>query len=195
MLFNLITAGRPEPTVTWMNGTQLLESGSGVSMGRHVTVNRLEVPNITRSTLNNTYRCQASNTKLVPPVERSIRIDMLRKFNSNPTNIKLKGKHVNEREMHNYLAVEANINTKSNNSIKLITVRPTLVNLTNKLKVFSSGNSYNLTCVVDGSVPDTEIKWTQNNHPFKRGIVSKSDFSSIFSKRYENSFPLFSSIL
>lgn len=63
-----------------MNGTQLLESGHGVSMGRHVTVNRLEVPNITRTTLNNTYRCQASNTKLVPPVERSIRIDMLCKF-------------------------------------------------------------------------------------------------------------------
>lgn len=46
-------------------------------MGRHVTVNRLEVPNISRSALNNTYRCQASNTKLVPPVERSIRIEML----------------------------------------------------------------------------------------------------------------------
>lgn len=63
-----------------MNGTQQLESGNGVSMGRHVTVNRLEVPRITRSALNNTYRCQASNTKLVPPVERSIRIDMLRKY-------------------------------------------------------------------------------------------------------------------
>lgn len=63
-----------------MNGTQQLESGNGVSMGRHVTVNRLEVPHITRSALNNTYRCQASNTKLVPPVERSIRIDMLRKY-------------------------------------------------------------------------------------------------------------------
>lgn len=63
-----------------MNGTQQLESGNGVSMGRHVTVNRLEVPHITRSALNNTYRCQASNTKLVPPVERSIRIDMLRKL-------------------------------------------------------------------------------------------------------------------
>lgn len=49
-------------------------------MGRHVTVNRLEVPQITRSALNNTYRCQASNTKLVAPVERSIRIEMLREY-------------------------------------------------------------------------------------------------------------------
>lgn len=80
LCFHFLFTGRPEPIVTWMNGTQQLESGNGVSMGRHVTVNRLEVPHITRSALNNTYRCQASNTKLVPPVERSIRIDMLRKF-------------------------------------------------------------------------------------------------------------------
>ncbi|CAD6994652.1 unnamed protein product [Ceratitis capitata] len=43
--------GRPEPVVTWINGTRQLESGNGVSMGRHVTVNRLEVPNISRSAL------------------------------------------------------------------------------------------------------------------------------------------------
>ncbi|XP_065359099.1 putative uncharacterized protein DDB_G0282133 [Calliphora vicina] len=125
-----VRGGRPEPVVTWMNGTQQLESGSGVSMGRHVTVNRLEVPHITRSALNNTYRCQASNTKLVPPVERSIRIDML--------------------------------------------LKPTSVNLTNKQKVFSTGTQYNLTCIVEGSVPDTEIKWTQNNRPFKRGTLTTS---------------------
>ncbi|XP_054082024.1 uncharacterized protein LOC105220719 isoform X1 [Zeugodacus cucurbitae] len=123
-----VRGGRPEPVVNWINGTRLLESGNGVSMGRHVTVNRLEVPNISRSALNNTYRCQASNTKLVPPVERSIRIEML--------------------------------------------LSPTSVNLTNKLKVFSSGTQYNLTCVVAGSVPDTEIRWTQNNRPFKRGTLT-----------------------
>ncbi|XP_059219664.1 uncharacterized protein LOC106091693 isoform X2 [Stomoxys calcitrans] len=125
-----VRGGRPEPIVTWMNGSQQLESGNGVSMGRHVTVNRLEVPHITRSALNNTYRCLASNTKLVQPVERSIRIDML--------------------------------------------LKPTSVSLTNKQKVFSTGMQYNLTCIVEGSVPDTEIKWTQNNRPFKRGTLSTS---------------------
>ncbi|XP_039231069.1 uncharacterized protein LOC6537549 isoform X2 [Drosophila yakuba] len=123
-----VRGGRPEPTVTWLNGTRTLEAGSGVSMGRHVTVNRLEVAQISRSALNNTYRCQASNTKLVAPVERSIRIEML--------------------------------------------LKPTSVNLTNKLKVFASNTQYNLTCIVAGSVPDTEIKWTQNNRPFKRGLLS-----------------------
>ncbi|KAH8276880.1 hypothetical protein KR026_002075 [Drosophila bipectinata] len=125
-----VRGGRPEPTVTWLNGTRTLEAGSGVSMGRHVTVNRLEVAQISRNALNNTYRCQASNTKLVAPVERSIRIEML--------------------------------------------LKPTSVNLTNKLKVFASNTQYNLTCIVAGSVPDTEIKWTQNNRPFKRGMLSTS---------------------
>lgn len=49
-------------------------------MGRHVTVNRLEISHMKRDALNTTYVCQASNTKLVPPVERNVRVDMLRKY-------------------------------------------------------------------------------------------------------------------
>lgn len=49
-------------------------------MARHVTVNRLELQNVTRDALNNTYKCQASNTKLAPPVEKSVRLEMLCKF-------------------------------------------------------------------------------------------------------------------
>lgn len=48
-------------------------------MGRHVTVNRLEIQHVKRDALNNTYVCQASNTKLVPPAERTVRVEMLRK--------------------------------------------------------------------------------------------------------------------
>lgn len=46
-------------------------------MGRHVTVNRLEIQHVKRDALNNTYVCQASNTKLVPPAERTVRVEML----------------------------------------------------------------------------------------------------------------------
>lgn len=49
-------------------------------MGRHVIVNRLEIPNLSREAYNTTLRCQASNTKLAPPVERVVRLDMLCKF-------------------------------------------------------------------------------------------------------------------
>jgi hypothetical protein len=83
-MFQFIITGRPEPTVTWLNGNEVMPtSQGGVSMGRHVTVNRLEIHKITRSALNHTYKCQASNTRLVPPAERSVRVDMLRKCPSN----------------------------------------------------------------------------------------------------------------
>ena len=49
-------------------------------MGRHVIVNRLEIPHLTRDAYNSTLRCQASNTKLAPPVERIVRLDMLCKY-------------------------------------------------------------------------------------------------------------------
>lgn len=49
-------------------------------MGRHVTVNRLEISHIKRDALNTTYVCQASNTKLVPPAERTVRVEMLCEF-------------------------------------------------------------------------------------------------------------------
>jgi len=63
--------------VTWFNGATPLQTGGGISMGRHVTVNRLEIQHIKRDALNSTYICQASNTKLVPPAERTVRVEML----------------------------------------------------------------------------------------------------------------------
>lgn len=71
--------GRPEPTVSWFNGSEPIQTTGGITMGRHVVVNRLEIPHLTRDAYNSTLRCQASNTKLAPPVERIVRLDMLRK--------------------------------------------------------------------------------------------------------------------
>lgn len=76
--FHPQNAGRPEPSVAWYNGTQLVQTAGGVPMGRHVIVNRLEVPQVHRDAFNTTFRCQAANTKLVPPAERTVRLDMLR---------------------------------------------------------------------------------------------------------------------
>lgn len=52
-------------------------------------------------------------------------------------------------------------------------VEPTSINITSKPKHFASEIEYSINCEVDGSIPDTEIRWTQNNRPFKRGKVSK----------------------
>ena len=51
-------------------------------------------------------------------------------------------------------------------------VRPVSVNISDKPKILITETEYNMTCLVDGSVPETDIKWTQNNRPFKRGTVS-----------------------
>uniref|UniRef100_A0A182VQK8 Ig-like domain-containing protein n=1 Tax=Anopheles minimus TaxID=112268 RepID=A0A182VQK8_9DIPT len=135
--------GRPEPTVTWLNGDEIMQTGGGISMGRHVTVNRLEIPKMTRSALNNTYKCQASNTKLVPPAERSIRVDML--------------------------------------------LKPLSAALSSKPKQLISNQEYVLACNVEGSVPETDIKWMQNNRPFTKGkikiINNGSMVSSVLSFR------------
>lgn len=58
------------------------------------------------------------------------------------------------------------------------TVKPLSVNISVKPKHLISQVEFNLTCIVNGSVPDTDIKWTQNNRPFKRGQVSSQGLIS-----------------
>ncbi|XP_046402549.1 hemicentin-1-like [Ischnura elegans] len=75
---DLYSAGKPPPTVSWFVGDKLVD---GVSEERRsgLAVNRLEVRDVRRRHLNATLRCQASNTKLVIPAERSLRLDLLLK--------------------------------------------------------------------------------------------------------------------
>lgn len=56
----------------------------------------------------------------------------------------------------------------------LFTVKPTSINITSKPKHFASEIEYSINCEVDGSIPETDIRWTQNNRPFKRGKVSSN---------------------
>uniref|UniRef100_A0A336MVY2 CSON007912 protein n=1 Tax=Culicoides sonorensis TaxID=179676 RepID=A0A336MVY2_CULSO len=134
-----VRGGRPEPKVTWLNGNRPLKTGTGVSMARHVTVNRLEINEIGREQLNSTYVCQAANTILVPAAERTIRIEML--------------------------------------------LKPISTNIINKPRQFTSNTEYSIDCDVIGSVPDTEIRWTQNNRPFTRGKVHLSSNGSVVTSR------------
>lgn len=52
-----------------------------------------------------------------------------------------------------------------------ISVKPTSINITSKPKHFASEIEYSVHCEVEGSIPETDIRWTQNNRPFKRGKV------------------------
>lgn len=48
-------------------------------------VNKLTVRHLTREQLNSTFKCQASNTKLMTPVEKAVRLELLRKYLSPST--------------------------------------------------------------------------------------------------------------
>lgn len=58
-------------------------------------------------------------------------------------------------------------------------VKPTSINITAKPKKFASEMEYTLNCVVVGSIPETDIRWTQNNRPFTRRKVIYNTFGCI----------------
>lgn len=68
--------GRPTPTVSWFVNERMVE-GQLEAIGNHVMVNRLEVNGVTRDHLNSTFKCQASNTKLMMPSEKTVRLELL----------------------------------------------------------------------------------------------------------------------
>lgn len=74
-----LVPGRPTPTVSWFINDRLVE-GHLEDLGRNVIVNRLEVSGVKREHLNSSYKCQASNTKLMMPVEKTVRLELLCKF-------------------------------------------------------------------------------------------------------------------
>ncbi|KAK3925702.1 Nephrin [Frankliniella fusca] len=67
--------GRPEPTVSWFANGRLLDGTVDASTPK-VIVNRLDVSRVTRQHLNTTYRCQASNTRLIDPKHHDVRLDL-----------------------------------------------------------------------------------------------------------------------
>ncbi|KAF9414048.1 hypothetical protein HW555_007926 [Spodoptera exigua] len=71
-----VRGGRPEPTVSWwIDGTPASQY-IGVKTDTHVIVNRLELQHLKREDLNTTFKCRASNTNLVPPQEKVVRLEM-----------------------------------------------------------------------------------------------------------------------
>lgn len=57
-------------------------------------------------------------------------------------------------------------------SLHSFTVKPISTSIVHKPKQLVTESQITLSCEVEGSVPDTEIKWTQNNRLFERGTVS-----------------------
>lgn len=69
-----VIGGSPPPKVTWhfngaMDDTYTLEHGD-------ITINRLDISNVTRKFLRARLICRASNTHLVPPLTSEIILDI-----------------------------------------------------------------------------------------------------------------------
>ncbi|XP_018321411.1 hemicentin-1 isoform X2 [Agrilus planipennis] len=71
-----VRGGRPPPAVNWFVNDQI-RKGHFEAIGNNVMINRLEMRQVKREDLNSTFRCQASNTKLVMPAEKTVQLDML----------------------------------------------------------------------------------------------------------------------
>ncbi|XP_050669557.1 hemicentin-2-like [Leptidea sinapis] len=71
-----VRGGRPEPVVTWLVNGKPMPRYIGVKTDTHVIVNRLELQHLKREDLNTTFKCRASNTHLVPPQEKVVRLEL-----------------------------------------------------------------------------------------------------------------------
>ncbi|XP_072159855.1 kin of IRRE-like protein 3 isoform X2 [Bemisia tabaci] len=70
-----VRGGKPAPTLSWFVNERLKEETVS-PVGRNALVSKLEIRSLSRDHLNSTYKCQASNTKLVLPIERTVRLEM-----------------------------------------------------------------------------------------------------------------------
>ncbi|XP_066249779.1 protein turtle homolog A-like [Euwallacea similis] len=71
-----VRGGSPSPTVSWFVNERLVDGQVG-PMDSNVIVNKLEIKKLTRNQLNSTFKCQASNTKLMMPTEQTVRLDLM----------------------------------------------------------------------------------------------------------------------
>jgi hypothetical protein len=76
-------AGKPAPTVSWFINDKLQENVVPLEdeqMVPGVIINNLSIRDVRRHQLHNTFKCQASNTKMMQPKERTVRLDLACKF-------------------------------------------------------------------------------------------------------------------
>ncbi|XP_059053190.1 hemicentin-1-like [Achroia grisella] len=83
-----VRGGRPTPTVIWLiDGNPALQYVNEKT-DTHVVVNKLELPHVRRDHLNTTFKCRASNTNLVSPQDKTVRLEM----NLKPTMVEILNK-------------------------------------------------------------------------------------------------------
>ncbi|XP_028172608.1 nephrin-like [Ostrinia furnacalis] len=71
-----LRGGRPQPTLTWLINNKPLEDHTVLKNDGKVIISRISVGGAERSWLNTSIRCQATNTPLLSPHERTARVEM-----------------------------------------------------------------------------------------------------------------------
>ncbi|XP_043483231.1 synaptogenesis protein syg-2-like [Leptopilina heterotoma] len=70
-----VRGGKPTPIVTWLaNGKETV--GLLKKSGTTLVVNELTISQLKREHLNTTYKCRATNTNLIPPLEKNVLLDV-----------------------------------------------------------------------------------------------------------------------
>ncbi|XP_031825598.2 sidestep III isoform X2 [Nomia melanderi] len=82
-----VRGGKPTPVVTWMVNEKEVDSRLEET-GRNIVVSKLRIPQLRREHRNTTYKCRASNTNLIPPLEKTVLLDVYLK----PLSVKILSK-------------------------------------------------------------------------------------------------------
>ncbi|CAG5056796.1 unnamed protein product [Parnassius apollo] len=71
-----LRGGRPQPTLTWLINNKSIEDHTILKNDGKVIISKINIGGAERSWLNTTIRCQATNTPLLSPHERTARVEM-----------------------------------------------------------------------------------------------------------------------
>ncbi|CAL7949715.1 unnamed protein product [Xylocopa violacea] len=82
-----VRGGKPTPVVTWLINEKEVDSRLE-EIGRNIVVSKFTIPQLRREHRNTTYKCRASNTNLIPPLEKTILLDVYLK----PLSVKILSK-------------------------------------------------------------------------------------------------------
>ncbi|XP_039760019.1 hemicentin-2-like [Pararge aegeria] len=80
-----LRGGRPQPTLSWLINNKPLDEHTVLKNDGKVIISRINVNGAERSWLNTTVKCQATNTPLLSPHERTARVEM----NLRPTSVSI----------------------------------------------------------------------------------------------------------
>ncbi|XP_078035253.1 sidestep III isoform X2 [Augochlora pura] len=82
-----VRGGKPTPVVTWLVNEKEVDSITEETE-ENIVVSKLRIPQLRREHRNTTYKCRASNTNLIPPLEKTVLLEVLLK----PLSVKILSK-------------------------------------------------------------------------------------------------------